>query len=190
MATTFTQENREYVPKVWEEVPCPFCGAQSHRPHEKYGPHQRYTYVQCRSCGLVYATPRPRYDEDFIAAAYSVYDTESHHLKEAGRLDEGERNLVERYKVTVRQISRHLGRTGRLLDVGCATGLFLLAAREEGWEVVGIDISSAMVESAKQIFGFETYCGQYHQTHVTEGGRFDAIYAVTSSSTSRTPTSG
>src|ERR1700722_18061753 len=81
MATTLTRENREYIPSAWENVACPFCASRDYKGHEKYGPSFRYTYVQCRECGLVYSSPRPKYDEDFLTAAYSVYDTESHHLK-------------------------------------------------------------------------------------------------------------
>jgi len=176
MATTLTGENREYIPKAWEEVPCPFCGSNDYKRHEKYGPNLRYTYVQCRSCALVYSRPRPQYDEEFVTAAYSVYDTESHHLRTSGVLDASERNLVERYKITIRQIGTHLRRVGRILDIGCATGLFLLAAREEGWEVEGIDISSSMVAAAQEIFKLRTYCGQYHNVDPTGAGRFDAIY--------------
>ncbi len=132
--------------------------------------------MECCDCDLVYATPRPRYDEDFLTAAYSLYDTDSHHLKTNGLLDEGERKLVERYKITIRQIGNHLGGVGRILDVGCATGLFLLAAREEGWEGEGIDISDSMTTAARQNFKFPAYCGQYHEVNVTERGPFDAIY--------------
>ncbi|MBI1860005.1 MAG: methyltransferase domain-containing protein [Deltaproteobacteria bacterium] len=176
MATTLTLENREYIPKAWEEVPCPFCGSHSRRNHEKYGPKLRFTYVQCRGCALVYGSPRPKYDEEFITAAYSVYDTESHHLQTRGNLNVDEQRLVEKHKITVRQIGSHLGRIGRLLEVGCATGLFLLAARDAGWEVEGIDISPSMVAAAQEFFKLRARCGQYQDVNTTEGGRFDAIY--------------
>jgi SAM-dependent methyltransferase len=176
MATTLTLSHEEYIPKVWETVPCPFCESREFRPHEKYGPDHRYTYVQCRNCTLVYETPRPRYDSDFLTAAYSVYDTDSHHLKNRGGLDERERQLVERYKITLRQIQTRLGRTGKILEVGCATGLFLLAAREEGWDAVGVDISASMVAACQQHFGFTAYCGQYQDLDLSSMGPFDAIY--------------
>lgn len=176
MATTLTQENKAYVVKEWEKVPCPFCGDFAHRPHEKFGPELRYTYVQCKKCSLVYATPRPKYDEDFVTTAYAVYDTESHHLKSGGTLDAGERKLVDNYKVTLRQIEKTLGRVGKILDIGSATGLFLYAARELGWDVVGIDISDSMTKHASKNFGIKSLCGQYHQINLSGDGPFDAIY--------------
>ncbi|MBI4405106.1 MAG: class I SAM-dependent methyltransferase [Deltaproteobacteria bacterium] len=124
----------------------------------------------------MYSRPRPKYDEEFLTTAYSVYDTESHHLQTRGKLDANERCLVERYKITIRQIVCHVGGVGRILDIGSATGLFLLAARESGWEVEGIDISPSMVAAAQEFFKLRTYCGQYHGVNTTDAGRFDAIY--------------
>jgi SAM-dependent methyltransferase len=176
MATTLTKENREFEVKAWEDVPCPFCESSDFRPHEKFGPNEKYTYVQCRRCDLVYSTPRPKYDADFVTTAYEVYDTESHHLVTGGDLNEGEKALVTKYQITVRQIETQLGRKGKILDIGCATGLFLLAARELGWQVVGIDISQSMTRQATDCFGIKTYCGQYHEIDLSADGPFDAIY--------------
>ena len=45
---------------------------------------------------------------------------------------------------------------GKLLDVGIGTGLFLKIAREHGWKVIGVDVSSYSVNKAKK-YGFEVY---------------------------------
>ncbi len=176
MATTLTEKNQEYLPKAWETVPCPFCQSVSFRSHEKFGPDHRYTYVQCRDCELVYSSPRPRYDAEFLEAAYSVYDVENHHFKNEGQLDPGERHRVDQLKITVRQIEKALGRKGKVADIGSHTGLFLKAAEEEGWETFGMDISAKMTAEVTRVFGIPTRCGQYHETDLSELGPFDAIY--------------
>jgi len=38
---------------------------------------------------------------------------------------------------------------GKLLDVGCGTGLFMRVARQRGWKVQGIDISDFIVRQAR-----------------------------------------
>ncbi len=177
MATTLTQENKEYVPSAWETVACPFCDSSGTRPHEKFGPDHRYTYVQCTSCDLVYANPRPKYDEEFIRVAYAVYDVENHHFKNEGALSSSERETVENHKIALQQIELHLGRKGRVLDIGCASGLFVLAAKELGWSAEGIDVSKEMTDQVRQHYGIPTYCGQYSELDVTRDGKFDVIYS-------------
>ena len=39
---------------------------------------------------------------------------------------------------------------GRLLDIGCATGIFLEEARKQGWQVSGVDLSHWAVQQARQ----------------------------------------
>lgn len=41
-------------------------------------------------------------------------------------------------------------RPGRLLDVGCASGLFLLQARHAGWNVTGIEPNETLCEEARK----------------------------------------
>lgn len=176
MATTLTESNQRYLPTAWEEVPCPICSATAHRPHEKYGPDNLYTYVQCRQCDLVYSNPRPVYDAAFVDTAYAVYDVESHHMKHGGELDAGQRHRVEQNKIALKQIERQLGRKGSLLEIGCHNGLFLKAAQESGWQGVGIDVSQAMTDAVTTFFGIPTYCGQYHELDLSRHGKFDVIY--------------
>lgn len=45
-------------------------------------------------------------------------------------------------------------KSGRLLDVGIGTGLFLRLAKEHGWNVYGIDVSSYAVNKVKK-YGFK-----------------------------------
>ena len=55
-------------------------------------------------------------------------------------------------------ISRHAVENlpkGKLLDVGCGTGFVLKKAKDEGFDVKGIDPSSGMLEKAKEKHGFE-----------------------------------
>jgi 2-polyprenyl-3-methyl-5-hydroxy-6-metoxy-1,4-benzoquinol methylase len=77
-----------------------------------------------------------------------------------------------------RMFARHLTRieaqvgTGRILDVGCATGDFLKVARNRGWQVIGADPSAAraQVEAA----GIELVGTNVHDVDVKEG-TLDAI---------------
>src|SRR5262249_36404199 len=48
---------------------------------------------------------------------------------------------------------------GRLLDVGCAAGFFIDEARQRGWEVAGIEISSDMRARANTFAPGRTFGG-------------------------------
>ncbi len=47
-------------------------------------------------------------------------------------------------------IERFTPKKGRLLDVGCSGGAFLLVAKERGWKVGGVDISRGAVEACQR----------------------------------------
>ena len=60
-----------YIPKEWETPPCPFCGSAEYSVYERFGSAMQFTYVLCSHCGLVYLSPRPKYDQDFIVITAS-----------------------------------------------------------------------------------------------------------------------
>jgi SAM-dependent methyltransferase len=100
----------------------------------------RVDLVECANCGLVYApaaTEDPGQFDDryYHEGAYADYaqDREAIHRSAQSRL-----KLLER---TVK------GR--RLLDVGCAAGYFLEAARTRGWNVTGIELSPYSIQLAR-----------------------------------------
>lgn len=118
-------------------VPCNLCG------HEvTHGVHDVSRLVRCIHCQLVFVNPRPAFED--LAHRYE----ESYF-----RCDEPTFGGYEDYEADrediVRTLRRRLARLRpllsterpRLLDVGCATGVFLEVAREEGWTGEGMDIS-------------------------------------------------
>jgi 2-polyprenyl-3-methyl-5-hydroxy-6-metoxy-1,4-benzoquinol methylase len=72
-------------------------------------------------------------------------------------------SLIERYKSE-----------GKLLDVGCALGVFLHLARERGWEVYGVDISRYAASYARDVLGFEVFAGELAEVQFPEKW-FDVI---------------
>jgi 2-polyprenyl-3-methyl-5-hydroxy-6-metoxy-1,4-benzoquinol methylase len=51
--------------------------------------------------------------------------------------------------------SRFLPRSGRLLDIGCATGFFGAVARQNAYEVVGIDPAENLVDFGRRTYGLD-----------------------------------
>lgn len=65
----------------------------------------------------------------------------------------------------------------RLVDVGCAHGFFLAAARERGWAGCGVDISADAVRYARQTLGLDVVHGALERAGFAEGA-FDAVAMV------------
>jgi len=106
-----------------------------------------YTIVCCQSCTLLYVSPTP---SDAELAAH--YQQLSYFEGDAGQ---GYRSYLEMEKALqphflrrLRYLEERLGRTGRLLDFGCASGYFLELAQQAGWQVTGVELSAEMAQVA------------------------------------------
>jgi 2-polyprenyl-3-methyl-5-hydroxy-6-metoxy-1,4-benzoquinol methylase len=94
--------------------------------------------VRCLSCGLVRQNPQP--PASILVKAYQEVADERYEQEASGR--------VETFSRALRDLSRHQP-GGRLLDVGCHTGIFLEVAREAGWETYGVEPSRWSADRAR-----------------------------------------
>lgn len=96
--------------------------------------------VRCLQCNLVFTNPRD--DQATRLAIYryledNTYESEIHNRQQTAR------NYLK-------HISKVCSPPGRLLDVGCSTGIFLGEAYNSGWEVQGNELSSWAVSLAQK----------------------------------------
>jgi len=126
--------------------------------------------VRCDDCGLVRQATRPLttaalYDSDYYATddpkgGYANYFLDS---------DVNRRTFRDR----IRAIEQRYGRKGRLLDVGCALGDFLLEAKAAGWDVEGVEISAFAAQRARER-GLRVSTGRLEDLDLPEAS-FDVI---------------
>lgn len=155
---------------------CLVCGSAS--PRIRYS-IPRYSVCQCRGCQQIYLWPLPTPEE--IQALFREFYTSGR----AGSLpeldgyylycfdDSPSNPLVRCYERWLTTIERYR-RPGRLLDVGCGTGLFLRVAQRRGWHAVGVDESAEGVKHAREQFDVDAREGQF-DTFGELGGSFDVI---------------
>ncbi|MGQ9661503.1 MAG: methyltransferase domain-containing protein [Kiritimatiellia bacterium] len=60
-------------------------------------------------------------------------------------------------------------RTGRLLEIGAATGEFLLSCRAEGWETYGVELSQSSAQFAREQYGLDVKTGTIHEAGFPTG---------------------
>lgn len=101
--------------------------------------HNYETYILvCRTCGLLCRNPHP--SAEAVTEAYIGEEYDQAHLQAefAAQL------AWARGKIPV--LARHLSADGsrRLIEVGSFVGGFLTAAREQGWDVMGVDPGDAV----------------------------------------------
>jgi len=157
--------------------PCPVCSAAN--PRLRY-PLPDFDILKCHSCDQVYLDPLPSpekirkvFQQLYSSGEGSVPELKTYY--EHCYIDEPDNPLVARYELWLEAIERQHA-PGRILDVGCGTGLFLAVARRRGWEPFGIDDCAEALEHARNHFGLEVIHGEFADV-TAEGHPFDVITA-------------
>ena len=145
----------------FEHINCNLCGESNYRILQLAGAHK---VVKCKKCGLIYINPQP---EEAILFEHYNQEYFAPWLKE---------QFVARKKMWKRRLKKVqiFKRTGKLLDVGCGTGLFLNEAKRNGWDVYGTEVSSYAVDYAKKSFDIEVFEGELKDNNFPDNF-FDVI---------------
>ena len=106
-----------------------------------------YRLVQCSGCGLVYVENPPSKED-----VSKLYNHGAYHSELADDNAPSSRWHAKKAARHLRFLSRYR-KAGRLLDVGCSAGFFLRQARDEGWEVYGVECNARSAQVARQIHG-------------------------------------
>ena len=106
-------------------------GANAFRPSAELFGYTASEVVRCRTCGHGSLTQLPTTES--VMDAYQQAEDPVSLREEEGQVETARRALTRLEKVVT---------PGPMVDLGCWTGSFLIAARARGWEPVGIEPSS------------------------------------------------
>ena len=151
----------------FRDVDCYLCGSSDrHTRFIEAGIH----VVECSGCGLVYVTPQ--LEPDHLNELYQESYWRSGSAKDYGYTDylEDRELYIKTFRKRLRNVTAHRT-SGKLLDVGCAAGFFLYAAREAGFDYHGVDVAAPMVRFAREELGLD---------NVVEGTLESAAYPAQS----------
>jgi SAM-dependent methyltransferase len=146
-----------------EKTVCPLCHSPDYTRYATVndrlmGIPGQFTLVRCTRCELHYLNPRPTMEE--LARYYPrEYDPFTTQLPDELPFV---RRLSVRYglRKRCRVVQRHK-RGGRLLEIGCANGLFLDAMRRVGgWHVQGVEVNESAARYARERLGLDVVTGE------------------------------
>ncbi len=144
---TLREEGVKEAPLI-QEV-CPACGFGS--ALREAGSVRLYAIERCDVCGAHAVLPRP--SPEAIKQVYGqAYFTGGGAFGYAN-YEEDKRATLDGLDAFLDILAKHEASSGRLLDIGAATGVFLERARLRGWDVVGQEISeeAAVLARAKSL---------------------------------------
>jgi len=110
------------------------------------------------------------YYKDYFSNSYNLECPPSKIRKE--KLEREIRQMME--MPLFLNLDRHRFKN-TLLEVGCAEGIFLEAARRKSWKVAGVEISQWASKFAREKLNLQVFTGSLDQTHFSEN-YFDVIY--------------
>jgi SAM-dependent methyltransferase len=127
-----------------------------------------YDLVRCADCGLI-SVANPPTDEQ-RAKLYS-FDAGYH----ASLVDDAaSKAFHEREAALNLRVLRRFASDGRLLDIGCSTGLFLRAARDMGWTGQGLEYSPDSSRIAREQHQLDVKTGEL-RADTYPAGSFDVV---------------
>ena len=140
---------------------CAACGSSD---AQRLGVKNELEIVSCRNCATVYTPYTPWYSSEYYYDSYYPEASLSPPAFIQTRLEE-----ITAEFAPYRQ-------TNRLLDIGCGAGNLLLAARKNGWNAHGLDVSMSAVQHVRSL-GFEVFQGELQNAQFP-AQHFDVITAA------------
>jgi spore maturation protein CgeB len=125
---------------------CPVCNEQNYSLWGMVGP---YEILTCKGCGLGITSPFPS-TAVLAETNQEIYQVEQRIQAYLSR----QYYFENRYKQYVKNI-KTFKQKGRLLDVGCNIGLFLKVSRQEGFDVLGVELNKDCAEYGRKHYDLD-----------------------------------
>ncbi len=149
---------------------CPACQSSQ---GSAIGRFEDKTFFVCSNCDMYYlhliGAQTIEYQEDYFFSEYA---------KQYGKTYLDDFDYIQSLgKLRLKRISTmRKEKNGTLLDIGCAYGPFLIAAKQAGFEVKGCDISQDAVNHVTQKLGLAAVSGDIRLMNTQSlGGPYDVL---------------
>jgi SAM-dependent methyltransferase len=140
---------------------CRLCGGTDLSECYSHGNDREWKYYRCRTCKVVnYDLSCPLSQHRYIELTDPSDAT--HRIN---------RNQARSYEF----IQSNIHQRGSILEIGCGNGKLLSLAREDGWTVHGIELSSEMAEFVGKTLSIDVDVADFLEYEPPDGLAYDAI---------------
>ncbi|MDI6804371.1 MAG: class I SAM-dependent methyltransferase [Bacteroidota bacterium] len=154
---------------------CPVCNLNRLSPKPfGYNFNQKWLGAyECLQCGVIFIHPQPTKEElkQLYSKKYFEGDFRCGHA--GSYFDDKTIDELNDYKFLEK--IKHYKSNGKLLEIGCAGGIFLNAARREGYEVYGVEYSNDAAELARNKFKLNVVTGELKEG-MYQSDIFDVVF--------------
>jgi 2-polyprenyl-3-methyl-5-hydroxy-6-metoxy-1,4-benzoquinol methylase len=143
------------------------CGGLSFKPSLHC---EGFSYVRCTTCGLVQMNPQPLKEE--VQNRYGTHhgaDYLAYELK-------NEKPFLELQLLALNDAGFWELETGKVLDIGCATGTLLSELKKAGWDTAGIEICEEEAAYARKERSLDVRSLSLEENHFAPKS-FDVVLA-------------
>jgi len=132
-------------------MPEPICPICSHQPVRYKFTFKAYPLYRCPACGTQFLFPQPddQVLEQIYSADYFLTDGTPAGVERMRKMKQATAAVYVK-----KLLQKTGGRRGRLLEIGCGPGSYLMEAAAQGYDVRGIEVSPHAAASANARLGF------------------------------------
>lgn len=151
---------------------CNLCGSSN---IQNYAQFNKYSLQKCSSCDLLFTDQdsidmKSLYTKDYFDGIHGNFFADCKKDYET-RINTSKK--LQNFQHVLKKI-KETKSSGKFMDIGCATGVFLDMAQKEGYDVTGVDVSEFACKYATENFGIKTLNGKLEDLQLEEKS-FDII---------------
>ena len=158
-----------FSPQVYRH--CPVCGKEAQE--RSAARFKDRTYRRCTRCGIIYmdrtCPPPVEYGREYFFESYTKQYGKTY-LEDFPNLTA----MAKRRIAVIKKIFKTQEQKS-LLDIGCAYGPFLAAARKEGFSASGIDPAEDAVSYVQDKLGIPASCGFFPGCPLPSSPPYDVV---------------
>lgn len=148
------------------ERPCRICGGTDYSPVSDIN---GFRIQRCVNCTLVQIT-----DDLSQVDLKSVYSDDNFEFLAWQHDGKGKTIAYEKLYHRLDEIEKYRPNKGEMLEIGCAFGYFLDAARSRGWTPTGVEIAEQPARFAREKLNLPIQCCWFKDAELPEG-HFDVV---------------